>query len=93
MPVYEYQCRSCGTRFSQFYKSSSSATGPVACTACGTPDAQRAISTFQVHQTLKTQLEQLDPRFDKEIDSAMAPHLATDPLNRINLDFDSGVER
>ena len=80
-----WECRGCGQPLDP--------SREVACTACGAPDAQRAISSFQVHQTLKTQLERLDPRFDHEIDSAMAPHLATDPLNRINLDFDSGVER
>ena len=93
MPVYEYECRACTTRFSRFYKSQSGASATVSCTSCGAPDAQRAISTFQVRQTLKTQLERLDPRFDNEIDHAMAPHLATEPLKRVNLDFDSAVER
>jgi putative FmdB family regulatory protein len=93
MPVYEYECCVCSARFSRFYKSAAGAVGPVACTACGADDTQRAISSFQVHQTLKTQLERLDPRFEKEIDSVMQPHIATDPLNTINLDFDSAVER
>ena len=87
MPVYEYLCRACGARFSRFFRSLSAADIAVACGQCGASEAQRAISTFAVHQTLKTQIENLDPAFERQIDDVMKPHLATDPLNRVNLDF------
>ena len=93
MPVYEYECGSCATRFSRFYRSASAAASTVPCTSCGAANTQRAISSFQVHQTLKTQIDNLDPTFERQIDSVMRPHLATDPLNNINMDFDSAVER
>lgn len=93
MPVYEYECRACQTRFSRFFRSVGAADSAVPCTSCGAAQTQRMISSFQVHQTLKTQIDKLDPTFERQIDSVMRPHLATDPLNNINMDFDSAVER
>ena len=87
MPVYEYQCVACGEEFSKYFKSRGAAVAPVACVHCGAANARRAISAFQVHQTLTSQIERLDPRFEREIDAAERPHKATDPLNRVNLDF------
>jgi putative FmdB family regulatory protein len=86
MPVYEYHCRACGSRFSRFFKSAGSATTMATCTNCGEADAPRVLSSFQVHHSLKSQIERIDPMHEKEIDAAMRPHIATDPLNRINLD-------
>ncbi|MGH2587869.1 MAG: FmdB family zinc ribbon protein [Dehalococcoidia bacterium] len=88
MPVYEYQCSACDTRFSQFFRSANAVAVSVTCTRCGRPDAQRLISNFQYHQSLKTQIEQIDPTFEKQMDWADRHHKATDPLNRVNLDFD-----
>jgi putative FmdB family regulatory protein len=90
MPVYEYECPACGVRFSKFFRSQSAAAAAVACATCQAPGAQRTVSAFQVHQTLKTKLDNLDPTFDKQIDAAMRPHQATDPLNRIDLSFGEG---
>ena len=87
MPVYEYQCVACGEEFSKYFKSQGAAAAPVFCVHCGAANARRAISAFQVHQTLTSQIERLDPRFEREIDAAERPHKATDPLNRVNLDF------
>ena len=87
MPIYEYQCLACDQGFNRYFKSQGAAVAPVACVHCGAPDARRAISAFQVHQTLQTQIERLNPRFEREIDAAERPHKATDPLNRVNLDF------
>ena len=85
MPVYEYRCAACGARFSRFFRSAGAADAPVDCAQCGAAGAQRAISAFAIHQTLKTQIENLDPAFERRIDDVMKPHLATDPLNRIDL--------
>lgn len=88
MPVYEYQCSSCETRFSQYFRSLNVEAAAVSCTNCGAPNARRLISAFQYHQSLKSQIEQIDPMFEKEMDWADRHHKATDPLNRINLNFD-----
>ncbi len=87
MPVYEYQCAACGERFSRFFRSQSAAAAPVDCAGCGAADARRLISAFQVHQSLKSQIESIDPQFEKQMDWADRHHKAIDPLNRINMDF------
>ncbi len=88
MPVYEYECHACGHSFSKLYRSQSAAAAPAACPQCGAADARRTLSRFQVHQTLKTKIEQLDPKYEKELDWADRHHKADDPLNRLNLNFD-----
>ena len=88
MPVYEYECAACGARFSRYFKTQSAAAAPVACERCGAPDARRALSAFQVHQTVKSQLERLDPTIEKELDWADRHHQADDPLKRVNMNFD-----
>lgn len=88
MPVYEYDCAACGHSFSKLYRSQAAAALPPACPACGAVDIRRRLSPFQVHQTLKTKLERLDPRYEKELEEADRVHKQTDPLNRLNLNFD-----
>ena len=87
MPVYEYQCAGCNERFSRFFRSQSAAAAPVACAACGAAEARRLISAFQVHQSLKSQIESIDPRFEKQMDWADRHHKADDLLNRLPTDF------
>ena len=43
MPIYEYRCQSCQTRFSVFFRSFSETHDPV-CTHCGGVDPTRLIS-------------------------------------------------
>lgn len=86
MPVYEYQCAACRHRFSKFFKSIAAA-GDVGCPACGRERAERAVSGFAYHQSLQMQIESLDPKYEKEMDWVDRHHRATDPLNRVNLDF------
>jgi putative FmdB family regulatory protein len=45
MPLYEYHCAGCGTKF-EILRPMSKADGPAACTACGSADSRRAISLF-----------------------------------------------
>ena len=89
MPIYEYVCTACSRPFSKFFKSQSAAAVLTACPHCGATDTRRTISAFQVHQTLKTKIEQLDPRYEKELDWADRHHKRDDPMNRINLNFDT----
>jgi putative FmdB family regulatory protein len=90
MPVYEYRCGGCGHQFSHLFRSVGSVSA-VACPRCGRADAERALSQFAYHQSLKMKLESLDPKYEKELDWADSQHRADDPLNRVNLDF-SGAE-
>lgn len=85
MPVYEYRCPSCGEAFSKYHRSLDA--GLVQCPRCGAAEVTRALSTFQMHQTTKTKLEQLDPKYERELEWVDRPHQADDPMKRINMDF------
>ena len=91
MPVYEFDCPACGRRFSRFFRSPGDADAPVSCECGG--ETRRAISGFQFHYSLKSQIDRIDPQIEKQIDWAERPHKATDPLNRIDMDFGSRVEK
>jgi putative FmdB family regulatory protein len=47
MPIYEYTCESCQTRFDRLIKSMTKAE-PVHCPKCGSPKTARALSVFAV---------------------------------------------
>ncbi|MDX2152509.1 MAG: zinc ribbon domain-containing protein [Bryobacteraceae bacterium] len=47
MPIYEYLCEDCGTRFEKLVRSSDTA-GP-ACPSCGEAHLKRELSTFAAH--------------------------------------------
>lgn len=51
MPIYEFECRACGYRFSEFYRTIQIAQeGRVpACPACQSQEIQRLVSSFAVH--------------------------------------------
>jgi putative FmdB family regulatory protein len=45
MPLYEYSCENCRSRF-EILRPFSQSDSPVACPICAEPDARRLISTF-----------------------------------------------
>ena len=47
MPIYEYTCQSCQTRFDQLVRSMSN-TDPQKCPKCGSAKTVRALSVFAV---------------------------------------------
>ena len=56
------------------------------CPDCGSADIHRLISSFAFHLSMRSKLEQLDPKYDKMID-ASNPDLAFENLvKRYNLD-------
>ncbi|MBW2148235.1 MAG: zinc ribbon domain-containing protein [Deltaproteobacteria bacterium] len=59
MPIYEYECKSCGRRFSRLVMKVAEASG-VRCKGCGSSDLGRLISRVVVMQTEKSRLENLD---------------------------------
>ncbi|HEY7294361.1 MAG TPA: zinc ribbon domain-containing protein [Dehalococcoidia bacterium] len=90
MPVYEYRCTACSRQFSQFARrvaSDDEALPP--CPVCGGSSA-RALSTFAYHRSLKMQLEQIDPRIERELD-AVDNVKGDDPLDRLNMAFPPGA--
>lgn len=45
MPIYEYCCTDCGTKFSKL-RPMSQADAPMACTSCQSTNTRRALSLF-----------------------------------------------
>ena len=85
MPVYEYRCSSCGNKFSKLSRRILDADAPApGCPACG-GQSQRALSAFAYHRSLQMQLEQLDPRIERELDAV--DNVKDDPLTRMNLNY------
>ncbi|HXH22999.1 MAG TPA: zinc ribbon domain-containing protein [Dehalococcoidia bacterium] len=78
MPVYEYDCPTCGKRSDVFLKSVS-APDPTACPRCGAAGIRRAISRIVFIKSAQTKLDELDPKYEKMID-ASSPDLSMDNL-------------
>lgn len=48
MPIYEYRCLDCGEVFSQLMLRSGDANGQQSCSACGSGETRRLMSSFAV---------------------------------------------
>ena len=48
MPIFEYRCEDCGTRFEKLVRRTSDAPG-VECPSCGQKHLQQELSTFAAH--------------------------------------------
>jgi len=57
MPIYEFQCRKCHTRCSVLAKSITAPFSPK-CSACGSSDLVRVITSFAYHKSINTIWEQ-----------------------------------
>ncbi|HEY8491706.1 MAG TPA: zinc ribbon domain-containing protein [Dehalococcoidia bacterium] len=81
MPLYEYRCGSCG-RTSTLFTRRIGAPVDARCQHCGGTEMTRLVSPFAQHKTLKTKLEELDPKYDKMVEAADNLK-GDDPLNRL----------
>lgn len=85
MPVYEYACMHCKKVVTVLVKRVTDDFQP-ACPECGGADVHRLISSFAFHLSMRSKLDQLDPKYDKMID-ASNPDLSFDNLvKRYRLD-------
>ncbi|MCL6518502.1 MAG: zinc ribbon domain-containing protein [Armatimonadetes bacterium] len=48
MPIYEFKCQNCGTRFEKLCNINSAASG-INCPNCGASEVRRLISAFYSH--------------------------------------------
>src|SRR2546429_9347905 len=48
MPIYEYRCLECGEVFSHLFLHSTDAAGQTQCSACGSDQTRRLISSFAI---------------------------------------------
>jgi putative FmdB family regulatory protein len=78
MPIYEYACHRCRNFVEIIVRRVSDDFEP-RCPDCNSKRLTRMISSFQFHQSFKSKLDQLDPKYDKMID-ASNPDLSFDNL-------------
>ena len=71
MPIYEYRCQNCHQADS-FYLKSFNSPPPVGCRHCGAGGLQRIMSAFAYHRSEADRMSQLDPKYYKMVDQAMA---------------------
>ena len=79
MPIYEYACHTCKKFVEVITRRIPDDDFAPACPECGGKKLTRMISTFQFHLSFKSQIDQLDPKYDKMID-ASNPDLSFDNL-------------
>jgi len=48
MPIYEYRCQECGTRFEKLVRRASDVP-EIACPSCGQKQLEQELSTFAAH--------------------------------------------
>ena len=85
MPIYEYACHNCKQFVEVIVRRVSEDFTP-RCPECGGKKLTRMISSFQFHLSMKSRIDQLDPKYDKMID-ASNPDLSFDSLvKRYRLD-------
>jgi putative FmdB family regulatory protein len=59
MPIYEYECKSCGMRFSELVMKVAAESG-VRCKGCGSAQLSRLISRVVVMRTEESRMENID---------------------------------
>lgn len=79
MPIYEYACHKCKKFVEVITRRIPGDDFAPACPECGGKKLTRMISKFQFHLSMKSQIDQLDPKYDKMID-ASNPDLSFDNL-------------
>lgn len=79
MPIYEYGCHKCKKFVEVITRRIPGDDFAPACPECGGKKLTRVISKFQFHLSMQSQIDQLDPKYDKMID-ASNPDLSFDNL-------------
>jgi len=81
MPIYEYACHDCKQFVDVIVRRVPDGPFDPACPECGGKRLTRMISSFAFHLSMKSKIDQLDPKYDKMID-ASNPDLSFDTLVR-----------
>lgn len=80
MPIYEYRCQDCQEKTSKLWRGFD-APQSIPCSACQSENTSRIISRVAFHKSLGTQLQELDPRYDRMVDNAAANSAGSDENN------------
>ncbi|HLZ30680.1 MAG TPA: zinc ribbon domain-containing protein [Chloroflexota bacterium] len=93
MPLYEYQCRRCEVRTEVFQRRMDTPREAV-CEACGSRDLERAYAPFATYRSELDKLRELDPKYYRQVDRAIAATPEADPMRHLKRlrSFDSASE-
>lgn len=78
MPIYEYRCDDCDIKIAKLVRGFD-APKSIACHECSSENTHRIISSVAFHKSLNSQLQDLDPRYDRMADAAAASTAEADP--------------
>ena len=78
MPIYEYRCDDCAAKTAKLVRGFN-APESISCRECRSEKTHRIISSVAFHKSLSTQLQDLDPRYDRMADAAAANTADADP--------------
>ena len=78
MPIYEYRCDDCEGLTAKLVRGFD-APEFIACRECTGENTHRIISSVAFHKSLNSQLQDLDPRYDRMADAAAASTAEADP--------------
>jgi putative FmdB family regulatory protein len=93
MPLYEYQCRRCDVRTEVLQRRLDSPREAV-CEACGSHELERAYAPFATYRSELDKLRELDPKYYRQVDQAIAATPEADPMRHLKRlrPFDSAKE-
>ena len=78
MPIYEYRCDDCDIKTAKLVRGFD-APKSISCRECSSENTHRIISSVAFHKSLNSQLQDLDPRYDRMADAAAASTAEADP--------------
>ena len=78
MPIYEYRCEGCNQKSDVLWRNFSPPDA-IECKSCGSADTHRVISTVALHKSMKTQMSELDSKYDRMLDAADSNNPRADP--------------
>ncbi|MCZ6874588.1 MAG: zinc ribbon domain-containing protein [bacterium] len=79
MPIYEFYCDPCG-QISSIYFRTSTDSPSLCCRHCSSDTVRRILSTFASPLSDADKMDRLDPKYDKQVDAALAKApAASDP--------------
>ena len=83
MPLYEFVCDICSKKTEKLWRNFTP-PGSINCLSCGSSKTRRIVSRVAFRRDLTAQLDSLDPKYDKMVDSALAGTKDADPYRFID---------
>ena len=77
MPIYEYRCEGCNTKSDVLWRNFSPPTPSSARVAAAAKPPRN--SSVALHKSMKTQMSELDSKYDRMLDAADAGNPRADP--------------